>query len=67
MILYPKYNLYNLCDLAWVSVSWFYVYRNRVKNNNTIESREENDYEVIKELALKWKKILIQNCYYEAL
>ena len=56
LTLYPKYNLYNLCHLAWVSVSWFYTYKNRVENNNTIENREKNDYEIIKELVLKWKK-----------
>ena len=51
-----KYNLYNLCYLAWVSMSWFYVYKNRVKNNLTQENKEKNDYEIIKKIVLIWKR-----------
>ena len=53
--LYPKHNLYNLCLLAWVSVSWFYAYKYRVQNNRTMEDKDKNDYEAIRKLAMKRK------------
>ena len=54
--IYQKNNLSFLCNLADVSVSWFYTYKNRVKNYNTKIDRDKNDYEIIKEIVLKWKR-----------
>lgn len=51
-----KYNINILCFLAWVSISWYYAYKIRVKKGITQEDREKKDYEIIEELVLKWRR-----------
>jgi len=45
-----------LCKLAWVSISWYYKHKNLIILKLTKENREKEDFENIKELALKYKR-----------
>ncbi len=54
--IYDKNNLRFLCNLAKVSISWFYAYKDRVKKQNTRIDREKNDYEIINDIYLKSNK-----------
>jgi putative transposase len=49
-------NIKTLCYIAKVSLPWYYAYRQRFMNKNTKEHREQEDLEVIKEIALKWRR-----------
>jgi len=51
-----KYPVTSLCKIAQVSLSGYYAYMVRVKNNNTQEDREKEDLEFIRELVIKWKR-----------
>lgn len=42
-----------LCNIAWVSVSWYYKYRKLILTNQTKRDREKYDLDRIKALALK--------------
>lgn len=56
--IYKKNKLYLslLCNLAEVSISWFYAYKKRVENKQTKEIRDKDDYEIIKKMYLKHKR-----------
>ncbi len=56
--IYKKNKLYLslLCDLAWISISWFYAYKKRVEIKQTKETRDKDDYEAIKKMYLKHKR-----------
>ena len=54
--IYEKNNLQFLCNLAEVSISWFYAYKVRVKKQNTRIDKDKNDYEIINDIYLKSNK-----------
>ena len=54
--LWTKYRINMLCKIWWVSISWYYKYRNSVLNNETKEDKDRLSIEKIKELCLKSKQ-----------
>lgn len=51
-----KLHLSLLCNLAQVSISWFYAYKKRVEDKETKEIRDKYDYEIVKKMYLKHKR-----------
>ena len=50
-----NYDVEILCNIAKISVSWYYKYRKKVLLKQTKEDKEKADLEAIKELVLKYK------------
>ena len=51
-----KYNIIFLCNLAEVSLSWYYKHKKLIEVNNTKEEREKTDLEIVQNEFLKHHK-----------
>ena len=51
-----KNNITLLCNLSWVSISWYYKHRKLVLLHQAKENREASDLEIIKTLVCKYKR-----------
>lgn len=56
MKLSNKYNLYILLNLAQISESGYFKYKNKILNNQTKEDKEKQDYELIRDIALRFNR-----------
>lgn len=51
-----KHDIEILCHIAKLSISWYYAYKKKVKNNLTKEEKEKPDLNIIQELVLKYNR-----------
>lgn len=56
LLLSQKYTIKILCTIAWVSQSWYYKYKNKLKNNTTKVQKDKQDLEKIQNLVSQYKR-----------